>query len=104
MAGPKHANATTFQKGRSGNPGGRSPKVGPNGETLTQLARAKTAEALAVLDELMKSKAVEPKDRIAAAIALLDRGWGKPGNMDQDGNDKPDLATTLAELIAKLPA
>lgn len=70
--------STTFQKGKSGNPGGRSPRVGPNGETITQLARAHTAEALATLVEVCNAKANEPRDRIAAANAILDRGWGKP--------------------------
>lgn len=78
MAGEKHKNRTTWEKGKSGNPGGRSPKVGPNGETLAQLARARTADAVKTLAEIMGQVANEPKDRITAAVALLDRGWGKP--------------------------
>ena len=73
----KHANKTSFQKGKSGNPGGRSPRVGPNGETLTQLARAKTLEMFNVLVELTEPKH-EPDLRFRAACAVLDRGWGKP--------------------------
>jgi len=78
MAGEKHKNKTTWEKGKSGNPGGRSPKVGPNGETLAQLARAHTADAVKTLAEIMGAVINEPKDRITAAVALLDRGWGKP--------------------------
>lgn len=78
MAGSKHANKTTFKKGQSGNPGGRSPRVGPNGETIAQLARAHTAEALSTLVEVCNGKGNEPKDRVSAANAILDRGWGKP--------------------------
>jgi hypothetical protein len=70
--------STTFQKGQSGNPGGRSPRVGPNGETIAQLARVHTAEALTTLVEVCNGKAHEPRVRIAAANAILDRGWGKP--------------------------
>lgn len=69
--------STTFKKGQSGNPGGRSPRVGPNGETITQLARAHTAEALATLVEVCNGKGNEPRDRVSAANAILDRGWGK---------------------------
>lgn len=69
---------TTFQKGKSGNPGGRSPRVGPNGETLTQLARAHTTEALQVLVDVATDKMAEPNHRVSAAVAILDRGWGKP--------------------------
>lgn len=78
MAGPKHSNATTFQKGKSGNPGGRSPRIGPNGETAAQLARQHTAEAIQTLADVCNNKGAEPRDRIAAAQGLLDRGWGKP--------------------------
>lgn len=86
MAGSKHTNATSFKRGQSGNPGGRSPRVGPNGETLTQLARAKTAEALQTLVDLM-APAHEADIRLRAASAILDRGWGKPKeSMDLDAN------------------
>lgn len=78
MAGEKHKNATTWEKGRSANPGGRSPRTGPNGESLTELCRIQTADAVRVLSEIMLGVANEPKDRIAAALSLLDRGWGKP--------------------------
>jgi hypothetical protein len=82
-------NGTTWKKGQSGNPGGRSPRVGPNGETLSELARLHTADALATLvaicngDVAPKKKdgmptLIEAKDRIAAANAILDRGWGRP--------------------------
>ena len=78
MAGDKHINKTTWAKGASGNPGGQSPRVGPNGETLAEMARAYTVDAVKVLVEVMQAVAHEPKDRITAALALLDRGWGKP--------------------------
>lgn len=72
----KHANKTSFQKGQSGNPGGRSPRVGPNGETAAQLARLHTAEAI----QCLAAGLVAPEwpVRIACSQALLDRGWGKP--------------------------
>lgn len=70
--------STTFEKGKSGNPGGRSPRIGPNGETAAQLARQHTVEAIECLAEVTNNKKAPPIARVAAAGALLDRGWGKP--------------------------
>ncbi|MBV7475384.1 hypothetical protein [Pseudoxanthomonas sp. PXM05] len=78
MAGAKHKNRTSWEKGKSANPGGRSPRMGPNGESLTELCRAHTVDAIKALSEIMQQVTNEPKDRISAAVALLDRGWGKP--------------------------
>jgi hypothetical protein len=57
-----------FKPGQSGNPGGR-----PRSD-VTSLARQHTAEAIAALVAALAS----PRERVAAAVALLDRGWGKP--------------------------
>jgi len=51
---------------------------------VQELARARTAEAIAALVEAL----ADPKHKVAAAVALLDRGWGRPvqaiaGNPDQ---------------------
>jgi Family of unknown function (DUF5681) len=62
-----------FEKGQSGNPGGR-PKA--DGE-IRELARQHTAAALATLAEICQSGENESA-RVAAANALLDRAWGKP--------------------------
>lgn len=89
MAGEKHKNNATWTKGKSGNPGGRSPRVGPNGETIAQLARAHTTDALATLVEVCNNKGLEPRDRVSAANAILDRGWGKPKeSVELDANVK----------------
>jgi hypothetical protein len=58
-----------FQPGRSGNPGGR-PK---RNVEIQELARARTADAIAALEAALKS----PGERVAAAKELLDRGWGR---------------------------
>jgi hypothetical protein len=78
MSDKDKKNATSFQPGQSGNPGGRSPKVGPNGETITQLCRAKTAKLIERAYEIALSKTTDPKDALAAIFGLCDRGWGRP--------------------------
>lgn len=61
-----------FQKGQSGNPGGR-PKEDAE---VKALARAAGPEAIEKLVELMRCD--EKRTSLAAAQALLDRGFGKP--------------------------
>ena len=62
-----------WQKGQSGNPGGR-PRADVQ---VRELARAHTAAALKALVTALQSK--NERTRVAAAEALLDRGWGRPG-------------------------
>jgi hypothetical protein len=69
-----------FPKGVSGNPGGRSREL----EKVRRAARAHGPEAIETLVELMRSG--PPKVRCVAAMALLDRGFGKPAlTIDTDG-------------------
>ena len=67
-----------FKKGQSGNPGGR-PKVVAE---IRQLARERGPEAIAALVKVM-TKGKSEAARVAAANALLDRGWGRPKQSDE---------------------
>ena len=70
--------------GRSGNPGGR-PAVARN---IQELARQHGPDAIAALVAALGS----PRERVAAATVLLDRGFGRPPIMP-DGRGMEDEAT-----------
>jgi hypothetical protein len=76
-----------FEKGQSGNPGGR-PKV--EGE-IRALAQEHGPEALKRLVQLMKSK--NERVAVAAAQAVLDRGYGKPPQAVQLGGQDGSSAS-----------
>jgi hypothetical protein len=59
-----------FKPGQSGNPDGRPKDVGH----VRTLAREYTEQAITALVDAL----ADPKTAVAAASALLDRGWGRP--------------------------
>ncbi len=67
-----------FEKGRSGNPGGRPKKLLPDGRSLVDIAMGYTPDALSTLAEIMQDKKAPAAARATAANSLLDRGHGKP--------------------------
>jgi len=75
--------STSFKPGVSGNPGGR-PKKAQTIEArrrvadVRALAREYAPDALSTLRTIMLDEKAPPAARISAAVALLDRGYGKP--------------------------
>ena len=83
--------------GRSGNPGGR-PKALAD---VQAYARQQTNRAIDVLAAIMIDEKASPAARIAAANALLDRGYGKPTFIVDTFDDTRDVREwTTAELDA----
>lgn len=81
-----------FQKGQSGNPGGR-PKALLD---VIRLARQETEASLKTLAKIRDSEDAPAPARVAASTALLDRGWGKPTQpIDGDGQGGP-IKTVVA--------
>lgn len=73
-----------FEKGKSGNPGGR-PKEGAD---IRALARTHGTAAIAGLYKIASDKRVSASTRIMAWNSLLDRGYGKPAQaLEHSGPD-----------------
>ena len=94
-----------FQKGQSGNPGGRSKLPAD----IREAFKAKAPEALEVLTRCLQSD----DDRIAmmAAQAILDRGYGKPTqsiDVREDGGsvryyaEMPEKCATTQEWLESI--
>lgn len=87
-----------WKKGVSGNPGGR-PKAALD---VQALARTHTAEAIKTLVAAMK----DPKTSVPAAVALLERGWGKPVQHNTNEttvtvkDERDAIKREIAELVA----
>ena len=56
---------------------------------IKSLARSHSRTAIAVLVGVMRQKEAPPAARVAAAQAILDRGWGKAAQMIAGDQDAP---------------
>ncbi|QQR69845.1 MAG: hypothetical protein IPI58_04150 [Alphaproteobacteria bacterium] len=65
-------------------------------EHVTTLARAHTAKAIAALAEILHDED-DPRIRVAAARALLERGWGRPAAMNEDETSMNETDATQRE-------
>jgi hypothetical protein len=103
-----------FEPGKSGNPGGRPAVKLDDGRSLADLAKEHTAAAVATLAEIVGDKKVDPRARVSAATALLDRGWGRPQqsvDLTSAGHalglvpqDDQTLALEIYKLFSTYPA
>lgn len=93
-----------FEKGQSGNPGGRAKVRLADGRTLTDLAREHTEEAVATLVSVMRDVKAPAAARVAASDKILNRGWGQaPQTITlQDVPTAPDLSTMTDEQLEAL--
>lgn len=71
------------------------PTKRPSARQLTDLARAQTVAAIDALVTIMTGQD-SATARIAAANALLDRGWGKPRG-EVEAEPAADIAAIIAE-------
>jgi len=80
-----------FKKGQSGNPGGRPKAL----VEVQEAARAHTLTAVETLAVICADGTAPPAARVAAANAILDRGWGRPTQ-----SVEARLGATLEDLVA----
>jgi hypothetical protein len=87
-----------WSKGVSGNPGGRRRKTA-EARAVEKLARASSGEALDTVLSIMRGGDGD-RVRLAAALAVIERGIGKPGDMLPEPVQVPDGATLVQRAEA----
>jgi hypothetical protein len=93
-----------FQKGQSGNPGGRAKNKLPDGRTLSELAKDHTEDALKALIRVLQEGSTDSAV-VQAATAVLDRGWGRPRqDMGIEMSVGAEMATMLEQARKRAKA
>lgn len=88
-----------YEKGVSGNPGGRPGGLG----RIREIAQQHTENAIETLVRILNSETASPSAQVAAATALLDRGYGR---LDEQGVmaavEQVDLGGFLQRMSERL--
>lgn len=82
-----------FEKGNRANPKGRPPGLPPD---VKAQAREHTPRAIATLVACLDDD--NGKTRVAAAVALLDRGWGRPAQAITGAEGGPVMVEVAGQV------
>ena len=64
------------------------------------MCRAYTAESIRHLAAIMRQREFAPAARVAAAVALLDRGWGK-APQSHVGQDDGEIQISIRQIVER---
>ena len=102
MRGGKRS--TSIRRGEVRNPQGKN-QYAPGAAVaakktiadVKELAKELTPKAMMALENVLDNEKAPPAAKVSAAIAILDRGWGKP----RESVDVTHRPKTLEELIVE---
>ena len=105
-APPRKPNPGQFKKGQSGNPGGRKPIPADLKEAMRGLADTATKVLQKAMAESLVKGQPSTRAGIMAALAVHDRGYGKPAqtiNAKIEGTDFGQAHLDALRRLAELP-
>jgi hypothetical protein len=66
---------------------------------IRSLCRAYTDESVRHLAAILRQPEFPPSARVQAAVALLDRGWGRPAQAHTGENGEGDIRVTIRQIV-----
>ena len=70
---------------------------------IRSLARASSRIAISTLTGICGAKDAPPAARVAAAVALLDRGWGKPPQAHTGADGEGQIRVVIRHMVEGIP-